>query len=99
MSHSTDSKSSPLKMYFSVWGALLVGTFITYKAAFIELGAFNSAVALIIATVKALLVALFFMHLKGASERLLKLVVVSTIFFLILLLALSMFDYGTRSWS
>src|SRR4051812_32503922 len=98
MSHSTDSKSSPLKIYFSVWGALLVGTFLTYKAAFIELGAFNSAVALIIATIKALLVALFFMHLKGASERLLKLVVVSTIFFLILLLALSMFDYGTRTW-
>jgi caa(3)-type oxidase subunit IV len=39
------------------------------------------------------------MHLKGASEKLLKLVVASTIFFLILLMALSMFDYGTRSFS
>jgi len=96
---SDHSKSSPLKTYFSVWGALLVGTFITYKAAFIELGQFNAAVALIIATVKALLVALFFMHIKGAHERLLKLVVISTIFFLILLLALSMADYGTRHWS
>jgi len=96
---SDHSKSSPLKTYFSVWGALLVGTFITYKAAFIELGQFNAAVALIIATVKALLVALFFMHIKGAHERLLKLVVISTIFFLILLLALSMADYGTRTWS
>jgi cytochrome c oxidase subunit 4 len=86
-------------MYFSVWGALLVGTFITYKAAYIELGRFNAAVALIIATVKALLVALFFMHIKGAHEKLLKLVVISTIFFLILLLALSMADYGTRLWS
>lgn len=96
---SDHSKSSPLKTYFSVWGALLVGTFITYKAAFIELGQFNAAVALIIATVKALLVALFFMHIKGAHEKLLKLVVISTIFFLILLLALSMADYGTRHWS
>jgi|SRR5271166_400736 len=95
---SDHSKSSPLKAYFSVWAALLVGTFITYKAAYIELGQFNAAVALIIATIKALLVALFFMHLKGAHERLLKLVVASTIFFLLLLLALSMFDYGTRSW-
>jgi cytochrome c oxidase subunit 4 len=86
-------------MYFSVWAALLVGTFLTYKAAFIELGQFNAAVALIIATVKALLVALFFMHIKGAHEKLLKLVVISTIFFLILLLALSMADYGTRHWS
>jgi cytochrome c oxidase subunit IV len=96
---SDHSKSSPLKMYFSVWAALLVGTFITYKAAYIELGQFNAAVALTIATVKALLVALFFMHIKGAHEKLLKLVVISTIFFLILLLALSMADYGTRPWS
>ncbi len=96
---SDHSKSSPLKTYFAVWGALLVGTFITYKAAYIELGRFNAAVALTIATVKALLVALFFMHIKGAHERLLKLVVISTIFFLFILLALSMADYGTRPWS
>jgi cytochrome c oxidase subunit IV len=86
-------------MYFTVWAALLLGTFITYKAAYIELGRFNAAVALIIATVKALLVALFFMHIKGAHEKLLKLVVISTLFFLFLLLALSMADYGTRLWS
>ena len=79
---SDHSKSSPLKMYFTVWAALLVGTFITYKAAFIELGRYNAAVALTIATVKALLVALFFMHIKGAHEKLLKLVVISTVFFL-----------------
>jgi cytochrome c oxidase subunit 4 len=96
---SEHSKSSPLKSYFSVWIALLVGTFLTYEVAKIDLGVFNSAVALIIATTKALLVALFFMHLKGASERLLKLVVISTIFFLFILLALSMADYGTRLWS
>jgi cytochrome c oxidase subunit IV len=96
---SDHSKSSPLKMYFTVWAALLLGTFITYKAAYIELGRFNAAVALIIATVKALLVALFFMHIKGAHEKLLKLVVISTLFFLFLLLALSMADYGTRLWS
>ncbi len=96
---SDHSKSSPLKTYFSVWTALLVGTFVTYKAAFIELGHFNAAVALIIATIKALLVALFFMHIKGASEKLLKLVVISTVFFLFILLALSMADYSTRPLS
>ena len=96
---SDQSKSSPLKTYFSVWIALLVGTFLTYKAAYIELGRFNAAVALIIATIKALLVALFFMHLKGAGERLLKLVVIATVFFLFILLVLSMADYGTRGWS
>ncbi len=85
--------------YFAVWIALLVGTLVTYEVAKIDLGVFNSAVALIIATTKALLVALFFMHLKGASEKLLKLVVISTIFFLFILMALSMADYATRLWS
>jgi cytochrome c oxidase subunit 4 len=96
---SDHAHSSPLKTYFAVWIALLFGTGLTYWAALIDLGPFNSALALIIATTKALLVALFFMHLKGSSEKLLKLVVVSTLFFLILLLGLSMFDYGTRWYS
>jgi cytochrome c oxidase subunit IV len=93
---SDHSKSSPLMTYFSVWIALLAGTYITYEVSKIDLGVFNAAVALIIATTKALLVALFFMHLKGAHERLLKLVVISTLFFLAILLLLSMADYGTR---
>jgi len=98
--HSTAEHSkSGLTTYFAVWAALLAGTIITYEVAKIDLGVFNAAVALTIATTKALLVALFFMHLKGASEKLLKVVVVSTIFFLFLLLGLSMADYGTRHWS
>ena len=99
--HSTSNhaKHSPLTTYFSVWAALLVGTFLTYEAALIDLGRFNAAVALTIAPTKALLVALFFMHLKGANEKLLKLVVISTIFFLFILLALSMADYATRSYT
>jgi cytochrome c oxidase subunit IV len=93
------SKSSPLKIYFSVWIALLVGTYITYKAAFIELGPFNAVVALGIATIKATLVALFFMHVWHATERLTKLVVMAALFFLLLLLGLTMTDYATRLWS
>jgi cytochrome c oxidase subunit 4 len=93
------SKSSPLKIYFSVWIALLVGTYITYKAAFIELGPFNAVVALGIATIKATLVALFFMHVWHATERLTKLVVIAALFFLLLLLGLTMTDYATRLWS
>jgi cytochrome c oxidase subunit 4 len=94
--HST---SSPLKTYFAVWAALLLGTFITYEVAYIDLGRLNAIVALTIATIKALLVALFFMHLRHAHERLLKLVVIATVFFLFILIALSMADYGTRGWS
>jgi cytochrome c oxidase subunit 4 len=98
-STSEHAKSSPLKMYFGVWIALLVGTYITYKAAFIDLGPFNPVVALGIATVKATLVALFFMHVWHASEKLTKLVVIAAIFFLFLLLGLTMTDYISRPWS
>jgi cytochrome c oxidase subunit IV len=99
MSAHSDSKSSPLPTYFAVWIALLFGTGLTYYAAKLDLGVFNAAVALIIATTKALLVALFFMHLRHASEKLLKLVVISTLFFLMILLLLSMADFATRTWS
>jgi cytochrome c oxidase subunit IV len=92
------SAKSPLKMYFAVWATLLVFTFVTYKVAFIELGPFNAVVALVIATLKATLVALFFMHVWHAGERLIKLVIVAAIFFLVLLLGLTMSDYLTRAW-
>ncbi len=92
-------KSSPVKAYFAVWGALLLGTYLTYRVAFIDLGPFNPVVALVIATTKALLVALFFMHLRHASERLLKLVVTSTLFFLAILLFLTLTDYISRPWT
>ena len=93
------AKSSPLKTYFTVWGALLLGTYLTYRVAFIDLGPFNPVVALVIATTKALLVALFFMHLRNASERLLKVVVTSTLFFLAILILLTLTDYVSRPWT
>ena len=77
---------------------LLVLTLITVKAAFIDLGAWNPVVALLIATIKATLVVLYFMHVKGASEKLTGVVVVSGFFFLAILLSLSLADYLTRSW-
>jgi cytochrome c oxidase subunit IV len=95
----SEHSSSSLSTYVVIWLALLAGTVLTVFAAHINLGPFNAAVALTIATAKALLVVLFFMHLKGASEKLLKLVVISTVFFLFILLALAMADYGTRTWS
>ena len=97
MSEHTSAKS-PLKVYFGVWIALLVGTCITY-AATLDLAPFNAAVALGIATIKATLVALFFMHVWHASEKLTKLVVIAALFFLLLLLGLTMTDYATRLWS
>jgi len=86
----------PSKLYYGIWIALMVLTVVTAGVSFIDLGPLNTVVALVIATIKAVLVVLFFMHVKYASEKLTKLVVISAIFFLILLLGLSMMDYLTR---
>ncbi|MGD0182134.1 MAG: cytochrome C oxidase subunit IV family protein [Terriglobales bacterium] len=84
------------KFYYTIWIALLCLTVITAAVSFVDLGPLNTVVALVIATVKALLVVLFFMHVKYTSEKLTKIVIVSAIFWLFLLLALSMADYATR---
>jgi len=84
---------------FNIVFALLAGTGLTVFAATLDLGRFNAGVALGIATVKATLVALFFMHVWHASEKLTKLVVIGALFFLLLLLGLTMTDYATRLWS
>jgi cytochrome c oxidase subunit 4 len=84
------------KLYYTIWIALLCLTVITAAVSFVNLGPFNTIVALVIATFKALLVVLFFMHVKYTSEKLTKTVIVAAIFWLLLLLALSMADYTTR---
>ncbi|HSZ62414.1 MAG TPA: cytochrome C oxidase subunit IV family protein [Terriglobales bacterium] len=92
--HTTHSQG----FYLLIGAILLVLTATTVGAAFVNLGPFNPVVALLIATIKALLVVLFFMHVKGASEKLTGVVVLSGFFFLAILLALSLADYLTRSW-
>jgi cytochrome c oxidase subunit IV len=89
---------SSLASCLAVWVGLLMGTTLTVAAAFIDLGPFNTIVALTIATIKATLVVLFYMHVKYTHEKLTPLVIVSAIFFLFILLAFSMADYVTRLW-
>lgn len=90
---------SSVKLYVTIWLALLAGTGLTVFASTIDLGPFNAIVALAIATTKAVLVILFFMHVKYAHEKMTKLVIVTAIFFFLILLALTMADYGTRLWT
>lgn len=52
------------KTYIIVWASLLVMTVVTVAVSFFNLGLWNATVALIIASVKASLVALYFMHLR-----------------------------------
>lgn len=84
------------KTNIAVWLTLMVLTAVTAGIAFVDLGPFNTIVALCIATFKALLVVLIFMHVKYTSEKLVKVVVISAVFFLLLLLGLSLADYSTR---
>jgi cytochrome c oxidase subunit 4 len=89
---------SSLASSLAIWITLLICTGLTAGVAFIDLGPANTIVALSIATFKAILVVLFFMHVKYTHEKLTGLVIVSAIFFLFLLLGLSMADYATRYW-
>ena len=88
----------PLGLYALIGITLLVMTGVTYGVALIDLGPYNTIVALTIASFKATLVVLIFMHVKYTSEKLTKAVIVSAIFFLGLLLTLSLADFGTRAW-
>ena len=98
ISEHTSEHISSLGSCLAIWLALLAGTTLTVAAAFVDLGPFNTVVALAIATTKAVLVVLFYMHVKYTHEKLTGLVIVSAIFFLFILLALSMADYGSRLW-
>ncbi len=91
---------SSLKLYIGIWITLLVCTLLTVLVAEVNLpGPLNAVVALAIATFKATLVALFFMHVKYAHEKMAKVVIVAALFWLAILLALSMADYTTRLWT
>ena len=87
----------PKSTYYAIFAALMVGTALTVGAAFVDLGALNTVVALLIAFTKATLVVLFFMHVKY-SPRLTWLVVIASLFWLGLLLFITLGDYVTRGW-
>jgi cytochrome c oxidase subunit 4 len=85
------------RTYFAIWAALLVLTYATVAVSRYDLGRLNTVVALTIAVAKALLVVLFFMHVRY-STRLTKLVVVGGFMWLALLIGLTMADEVTRAW-
>ncbi|MGH7872966.1 MAG: cytochrome C oxidase subunit IV family protein, partial [Candidatus Binatia bacterium] len=85
-----------VKLYATIFGVLLVLTLATAGVAFIDLGgASNSVVALTIAIIKALLVVLFFMHVRHSS-RLTWVFASAGLFWLLILLSLTISDVLTR---
>jgi cytochrome c oxidase subunit 4 len=86
---------SSVRLYVAVFLALMAFTALTIWAAFIDLGPLNNLVALGIAVTKAVLVILYFMHVR-TSTRLTAIVVASGFFWLAVLLVLTYSDYATR---
>jgi cytochrome c oxidase subunit 4 len=88
----------PKKVYILVFAALIVFTGLTTGVAFVNLGKWNTVVALAIAVAKASLVVLFFMHLRWSSG-LLRMVLLSATMWFAILVALTLSDEFTRQWT
>ena len=88
----------PKRIYFMIFGSLLAMTALTTGVAYVDLGQWNTVVALLIACCKATLVILFFMHLRW-SPRLMRIVVLSAILWLAILISLTTTDFFTRDWT
>lgn len=95
----------PRRIYYGIFAALITLTYLTYWVAFQDVDirlwgvhiALNPVLALAIATAKALLVILFFMHVRYSS-KLTKMTLAAGFFWLGILLILTMGDYISRSW-
>ena len=88
------------KLYFAVFAALMVGTVVTVLAARVDFGneIVNTIIALSIAVTKAMLVVLYFMHVRH-SQRLIWVIVAGGFFWLAILMALTGSDYLSRQWA
>ncbi len=85
----------PKSVYYRVFIALMVLLGLTFFAALFDLGNLNVVIALTIAVIKAVLVVLFFMHVRY-STRLLWIFVAAGFFWLLIMVILTMADYLSR---
>ncbi|MGA2560469.1 MAG: cytochrome C oxidase subunit IV family protein [Terracidiphilus sp.] len=96
MEESQHHVVSPM-IYLGVFITLLIFTGLTVAASFVEMGVFNPIVALAIGCIKAVIVVLFFMHVKYSS-KLTKLTVFAGIFTFLVLIGMTLADYFSRAW-
>jgi cytochrome c oxidase subunit 4 len=85
----------PLKVYFAVAAALFLLLALTVAVFSFDLGPYNIVAALVIAVLKAVLVVLFFMHVKYSS-RLVWLFATGGVFWLLILFMFTLSDFLTR---
>jgi len=92
------SEESPsVRTYTLVFVALLLLAGLTTGVAYIDLGPFNTVVALAIAFIKMCLVGLFFMELLY-SRGLTRIVVLAGFFWLALMVSFTLADVFSRPW-
>jgi cytochrome c oxidase subunit 4 len=87
---------APRKLYYFVFFSLLILTFLTWQIAYIDLGKWNTVVALFIAVCKASLVGVFFMHLKW-SASMIRMVIFAAVFWLAIMMTLTIGDFFSRA--
>lgn len=87
----------PTTIYYAIFATLIVLTGVTVGVAYVDLGRWNTVAALVIACFKALIVVLYFMHVKY-STRLIKLTVIAGLYWVGIIFALTLGDYLTRAW-
>ena len=86
-----------IRTYIKVWTALLALLALTVGAAYIHLGPFNTITAISIAVTKAVIIALYFMHLRY-SPRLTWVFAGAGFFWLLLLFTFALGEYATRRY-
>lgn len=84
--HAADDIRSHVKTYYMIFGALMVLTVVTVAVSYFHLPVpLAIAVALIVATIKGSLVAMFFMHLKHERKLIYYVLALTVIFFIFLM--------------
>ena len=96
--HGTSGHIVPLGLYIAIFVTLLALTGITTAVAFVDLGRWNTVVALAIAASKMALVILYFMHLRY-SANLTRIVLLASFLWLGILISLTLSDFLTRHWT
>jgi cytochrome c oxidase subunit IV len=87
---------APTRFYWAIFGALVLLTVATVKVSYYDFGSANIVIALLIASMKATLVAAFFMHLRY-DKPFNTLILLAAFLFLSLFILLTWDDLGVRA--
>lgn len=90
-----ENEITPVRTYFFVYVALLALLAATVALAYINLGIWNLVIAISIAIAKALLVLLYFMHVRH-SQQMVKVFAIAGFLWLLILIGLTLTDYISR---